>query len=230
MNTPLSSLIRTELLHLEGVRRLPAVRRFTSVLTNETARENLFFLDSGFAKLIRRGEDGKEVILSIIGPGEMFAEHALLNCSTRPFTSEMLQDGVVYEIPRDIFVSFCRQHPEVWQMFWEQAIERQLEAEQKIALLCLEDVEFRILYYLAKLAHRFSAPATDQEEYSVPLSQSELASLVGATRETTSTTLNALARQGLVRLGRRLVTVRSLDAIRNASRKHGAKAASQSGD
>lgn len=229
MNTPLSSLIRSELLHLEGVRRLPAVRRSTSVFTNESARESLFFLDSGFAKLIRRGEGGKEVILSIISPGELFAEHALLRYSTRPFTSEMLQDGVVFEIPRVIFMSFCRQHPEVWQMFWEQAIERQMEAEQKIALLCLEDVEFRVLYYLEELAHQFSAPATDQEEYSVPLSQSELASLVGATRETTSTTLNALARQGLVRLGRRLVTVRSLDAIRNASRKRGSKAASQSG-
>ncbi len=230
MTTPLSSLIRSELLHLEGVRRLPAVRRSASVLTNESARESLYFLDSGFAKSIRRGDDGKEVILSIIGPGELFAEHALLSYSMRPFISEMLEDGVVFEIPKVIFMSFCRQHPEVWQMFWEQAIERQMQAEQKIALLCLEDVEFRILYYLAELGHQFAAPATNQEEYSVPLSQSELASLVGATRETTSTTLNALARQGLVRLSRRLVTVRSLDAIRNASRRRGAKAASQSGD
>lgn len=229
MNTSLSSLIRGELLHVEGVRRLPAVRRFTSLLTSETAAESLFFLDSGFVKIIRRGEDDKEVILGIVGPGEIFAEHALLHRVTRPFTAEMLQEGVIYEIPKDTFLLFCRQHPEVWQMFWELAIQRQLDAEQKVALLCLEDVEYRILYYLAKLAPRFAPPATDQEEYSLPLSQSELANLVGATRETTSTTLNGLARQGLLRLGRRLVTVRSLDAIRSASRNHGVKAAAHSG-
>ena len=228
MNTALTSLIRSDLLHTEGVRRLPLARRFASLLTSETAPESLFFLESGFVKIIRRGEDSKEVILSIIGPGEVFAEHALLHRVPRPFTAEMLQEGLIYEIPRDVFLAFCRLHPEVWQMLWELAMHRQLEAEQKTSLLCLQDVEFRLLYYLAKLAPQFASPATEQDEYSLPLSQSELASLVGATRETTSTTLNALARQGLLRLGRRLVTVKSLEAIRNASRHHEAKAASQS--
>jgi CRP/FNR family transcriptional regulator len=55
------------------------------------------------------------------------------------------------------------------------------------------------------------------QEYSIPLSQSELASLIGATRETTSTTLNSLARRGLVRLGRRLLVVSSVDHLRNAA-------------
>ncbi len=61
----------------------------------------------------------------------------------------------------------------------------------------------------------------------MPLSQSELASLIGATRETTSTTLNALARRGLIRLGRRLLIVNSADAVRSAARERGAKAAHQ---
>jgi len=228
MITSLTSLIRSELLHVEGVRKLPPARRFTSLLTSETAPESVLFLDSGFVKVVRRGSDAKEVILSIIGPGEIFAEHALMHRFPRPFTAEILQEGVIYEIPREIFTFFCRQRPEVWQMLWEVALKRQLEAEQKTALLCLEDVEFRVLYYLGKLASQFAGPATDQEEYSLPLSQSELASLVGATRETTSTTLNALSRQGIVRLGRRLVTVRSLEALRNATRNHSAKAATQS--
>jgi CRP-like cAMP-binding protein len=225
MNAALTSLIRSELLHVEGVRKLPPARRFTSLLTSETAPECLFFLDSGFVKVIRRGDESKEVILSIVGPGEIFAEHALLHRVPRPFTAEILQEGVIYEIPRDVFLAFARQHPHAWQMLWELAVHRQLEAEQKTALLCLEDVEFRLLYYLGKLAPPFASPASDQEEFSLPLSQSELASLVGATRETTSTTLNHLSRQGLLRLGRRLVTVRSLESLRNAARNHAAKAA-----
>ena len=231
MNTALTTLIRSELLPIEGVRRLPPARRFASLLTSETAPESLFFLDSGFVKIIRRGtdskasRDAKEVILSIVGPGEVFAEHALLHRVPRPFTAEMLQEGVIHEIPRDVFLAFCCHRPEVWQMLWEVAIYRQLEAEQKTSLLCLEDVECRILHYLAKLAPQFCGSLNDHEEYSLPLSQSELASLVGATRETTSTVLNSLSRQGLVRLGRRLMTVRSLDAVQSASRHHGARAA-----
>lgn len=225
MNTAFTSLIRSELLHTEGVRKLPPARRYASLLTSETAPESLFFLDSGFVKVIRRGEDSKEVILGIIGPGEVFAEHALLHRIPRSFTAEIIQEGTIYEIPREVFHSFARQRPEAWQMLWEVAMHRQLEAEQKMALMCLEDVEFRLLYYLGKLVPPFPYPASDQDEYSLPLSQSELASLVGATRETTSTTLNHLSRQGLLRLGRRLVTVRSLESIRSACRNHATKAA-----
>jgi CRP/FNR family transcriptional regulator len=224
MNVALTSLIRGELLNLEGVKRLSPVRRFTSLLTSETAPECLYFLDSGFVKIVRRGDDAKEVIVSIIGPGEVFAEHAIQRIP-RPFTAEVIQDGVIYEIPRDIFSAFCHRHPEVWKLMWELAVGRQLELEQKVALLCLQDVEYRILYYLAQLAQAFGPPNSDQAEYSIPLSQSELASLIGATRETTSTTLNALARQGLLRLGRRLVIVSSLETVRAAAKARAAKAA-----
>jgi DNA-binding IclR family transcriptional regulator len=61
-------------------------------------------------------------------------------------------------------------------------------------------------------------------EYSLPLSQSELASLIGATRETTSTTLNALARRGLIKLGRRLLVVPSADNLRVAVNERSTKA------
>ena len=223
MNPALTSLIRGELLNLEGVKRLSPVRRFTSLLTSETAPECLYFLDSGFVKIVRRGEDAKEVIVSVVGPGELFAEHAIQRIS-RPFIAEVIQDAVIYEIPREIFLAFCQTHPEVWRMLWQLAVSRQLELEQKVSLLCLQDVEYRILHYLAQLAHPFGPPTHDSAEYSIPLSQSELASLIGATRETTSTTLNALSRQGLLKLGRRLVVVSSLEGIRLAAKARAAKA------
>jgi len=223
MNSALTSLVRGELLNSEGVRRLAPVRRFASLLTSETAPECLYFLDSGFVKIVRRGEDAKEVIVSIIGPGELFAEHAIQRIS-RPFTAEVIQDGVIFEIPRETFLAFCQRHPEVWKMLWEMSVERQLELEQKVSLLCLQDVEYRILYYLAQLAQPFGPPASDTSEYSIPLSQSELAALIGATRETTSTTLNALSRQGLLKLGRRMVMVGSKEALRAAAKARAAKA------
>jgi len=90
--------------------------------------------------------------------------------------------------------------------------------------LCLQDVEYRILYYLAELAGTVGSRLNNQES-SIPLSQGELASLIGATRETTSTTLNALARRSLIRLGRRQLIVISLDEVRSAAKNHGARAA-----
>ena len=173
MNIGLTSLIRGELLNLDGVRRLSPVRRFTSLLTSETAPECLYFLDSGFVKIVRRGEDAKEVIISIVGAGELFAEHAIQPTS-RSFTAEVIQDAVIFEIPRDVFLAFCQRHPEVWRLLWELAVSRQLELEQKVAMLCLQDVEYRILYYLAELAQTFGPPVDDQAEYNIPLSHAPI--------------------------------------------------------
>ena len=73
----------------------------------------------------------------------------------------------------------------------------------------------RLIFYLDELA-RIGQPADAGGTSLIHISQNELASLVGATRETTSTTLNTLAREGLISLGHRLVVIPSLDALRNA--------------
>jgi CRP/FNR family transcriptional regulator len=86
---------------------------------------------------------------------------------------------------------------------------------QKVELLCLHDVEYRILYYLADLA-TLVGPSKDDEGYQLPITQAELADLIGATRETTSTTLNQLERKGLVKLSRRLLTIPSPELLRGA--------------
>ena len=79
---------------------------------------------------------------------------------------------------------------------------------QKVELLCLHDVEYRILHYLAELS-KLVKPLDNGEGYPLPITQLELADLIGATRETTSTTLNQLERRGLLKLSRRLLTISS---------------------
>jgi CRP/FNR family transcriptional regulator, cyclic AMP receptor protein len=116
----------------------------------------------------------------------------------------------------------CDTHPGLWRAVSELLITRKRELEKKIELLCLQDVEYRILYYLAELSNRFGVK--NGPEVSVPLSQGELGSLIGATRETTSTTLNTLARRGLIRLGRRQLILTSVDEVVNAAKERSAKA------
>jgi CRP-like cAMP-binding protein len=127
-------------------------------------------------------------------------------------------EGVIYVSPRDLFLRVCDAHPELWREISGLLTERKRQLEKKIELLCLRDVEYRILYYMADLAKMFGARANGAE-YSIPLSQGELASLIGATRETTSTTLNALARKGVIRLGRRQLIVPSIDGVLEAANR-----------
>lgn len=228
MSAALSKFIREELLHHDGVRKHAPARRATSLYSSEAPSETVFFVESGFVKLLMRGRDGKEVLINIIPPGQIFGEQALYSGGSRMLAAEVMQEGVIYEIPRELFLTLCEAKPEMWRHLSELFASRQKELEQKVALLCLYDVESRILHYLGSLASVFGVNSANGLDYSLPLSQSELASLIGATRETTSTTLNALARRGLIKLGRRLLIVSSASALDAAVNERMARAANSS--
>ena len=210
--TSLAGIVRTELINLDGVTKFSPNRRFATVYSEGGPSDTLYFLESGLVKIYKRGPDNKEIILQIVGAGDLFGEQALGAEQTRTISAEVLQEGVIYLLPRDLFLRVCEKRPELWREIAGLLTIRKRELEKKIELLCLRDVEYRILYYMAELAKTFGAKS-NASEYSIPLSQGELASLIGATRETTSTTLNALARRGIIRLGRRQLIVPSVEGI-----------------
>ena len=222
--TPLASVVRSELIPTDGVTKFSPNRRFATLYSEGSPADTIFFLESGLVKIYKRGDEGKEIILQVVAPGELFGEQALGMELSRAVAAEVLQEGVIYAIPRDLFMRFCETRPEIWRQIAELLVVRKRQLEKKIELLCLRDVEYRILYYLAELADTVGLKA-DGQEHSIPLSQGELASLIGATRETTSTTLNSLARRGLVKLGRRQLMISSLDTLRAAADERASKAA-----
>lgn len=210
--TSLAAVVRSELISQDGVTKFSPNRRFAIVYSEGSPADSIFFVESGLVKIYKRGDDSKEIILQIIAPGELFGEQALGVEHSRTIAAEILQEGVIYVIPRDLFLRVCERRPELWREISGLLTARKRQLEKKIELLCLHDVEYRILYYMAELAKTFGAKPNGSE-YSIPLSQGELASLIGATRETTSTTLNTLARRGLIRLGRRQLIVPSIDGV-----------------
>ncbi len=211
-----SEILRDELLPLEGITRLAQARRFTTIYRDGDAADRFFFLSSGLVKIFHRGGEGKEVILRVVTQGELFGEEAFSEAALRDSSAEILQESVIHSIPRQTLLAFADSRPGFWPMVASALASRQQEMEKKIELLCLRDVEHRILYSLRQLALHLRHAGQDSN-FEIPRSQRELASLICATRETTSTTLNALARQGLLRLGRRLLIVPSVDAALPAS-------------
>jgi CRP/FNR family transcriptional regulator len=203
--------IRDELLKIAGVRRLPTCRRATVVFAEGDASEDIYFLESGLVKISVKGVDGKEVLLLLVKPGECFGDHALLDNGPRRVCAEAIHDSMIYAVPREGVLALLESRPELWKWFAIGFGLRQNELEVKLRLVCLHEVEDRILHYLGELSSLLG-------QDSIRLSQGELADLVGATRETTSSILNRLSRQGIVRLGRRRIVISRPDAVKLSSK------------
>ena len=210
----LANAIREELLPLDGVKKLILNRRAAAVFSVGTPANHIFFLDAGLVKIERVTEGNKEILLSVVAPGEIFGEQALTGEGAFNASAKVLESGIAYSIPSDTFQRFCDRRPEVWRLLMQHLLFRKDELERKIEHLCHSDVKERLVYYLEELARL--NPGHDPSGSVIHISQNELASLVGATRETTSTTLNALARQGLIALGHRLVMIPSLEMLRDS--------------
>jgi CRP/FNR family transcriptional regulator len=210
----LANAIREELLSAEGVRKLVLSRRASVVFSSGTPANHVFFLDAGLVKIERAADGNREILLAVVAPGEIFGEQSLTGDGVFTSSARVLESGVAYSIPNDVFLRLCERRPDVWRLVVQHCVARAEALERKIEHLCHSDVRERLIYYLGELARL--TPSHDPGGNVIHISQNELASLVGATRETTSTTLNALARQGLVALGHRMVMIPSLDMLRES--------------
>ena len=220
---PLEATFRNELIHLDGVTRMSPGRRGTILYAEQAPADSLYFLDSGLVKIFRRRDGVRDLILRLATPGELFGEEAAGPRPVRETASEILSDGIMFSLPRASFLDFCDANPKMWRLFSQVLLRQKQELQDHLEMLSLQDVECRILTSLAELAEKLRV--SDSPEPGIPLSQGELASLIGATRETTSTTLNAVARRGLVTLGRRMLLVPSVEKIRAAAAEHASRIA-----
>lgn len=220
MVSSLDIAVRSVLLPADEVTQLAALRRSTCFFVQGQPADAVFFIEDGLVKLTRTNGNGSRLILSICGPGHLVGEEALVD-RPAPYdaAAEALSTVSAFRIPRYVVMRALQVRPELASSFVTYLLERKIALAQKVELLCAYDVEHRILHYLAELASLVE-PNQSGDGYQLPITQLELADLIGATRETTSTTLNQLERRGLVKLSRRLLTIPSPVRLRSAAAGH----------
>lgn len=217
----LANAVRSTLLSAPEVSRLSHLRRSTGLFTQGQAADSVFYVDDGLVKLTRNSDSGGRIILTIRGAGDLVGEEALILEPTTYFAeAEVLTPATLYRIPRDTVVRFTNSHPQFTAELISYLLKRRIALADKVELLCLRDVEYRILYYLAELSELVK-PSEDGTGHQIPITQLELADLIGATRETTSTTLNQLERRGLLKLSRRMLTVPSPSMLASEAASRG---------
>ena len=200
---------RSALLSSPEVSRVASLRRAAPLFSQGQAADTVYFIEDGLVKLTRTSAAGGRIIVSICGPGHLVGEEVLSeNGRTYHTEAEVLSPATLYRIPREALKRMIASNSELALAVISHLLEHKLDLAEKVELLCLHDVEYRILHYLAELS-KLVRPLENGEGYPLPITQLELADLIGATRETTSTTLNQLERRGLLKLSRRLLTISS---------------------
>src|SRR3954454_10983996 len=176
----------------------------------------LFVIVDGKIKLGASSGDGRETLLAVLGPGEMFGELSLFDPGPRTSTATALTPAHLMALGHDDLMPWLRGCPEVARSLLRALAKRLRRINEAMADLVFSDVPGRVANALLGLAEKFGVEEPDGVRVQHALTQEELAQLVGASRETVNKALSEFANRGWLRLEGR--TVLLLDSQRVARR------------
>ncbi|PFG44458.1 CRP-like cAMP-binding protein [Isoptericola jiangsuensis] len=180
--------------------------------------DRLYVIAQGKIKLGRRSSDGRENLLSILGPGEMFGELSLFDPGPRTATASSVSEALIYELRHQALVQWIAQHPSVATTLLGALARRLRRTNETLADLVFSDVPGRVAKALLDLSNRFGETNDEGVRVAHDLTQEELAQLVGASRETVNKALADFATRGWVRREGRAVVLLDLDRLERRAR------------
>lgn len=189
------------------------------VLFREGERgDRLYVIGEGKIKLGRSSADGRENLLAILGPGEMFGELSLFDPKPRTATATAVAETQVLGLTNDQLKEFLATRPGAATTLLAALARRLRRTNESLADLVFTDVPGRVAKALLDLAARFGRPVEEGILVSHDLTQEELAQLVGASRETVNKALADFATRGWLKLEARAVVLLDVDRLRRRAR------------
>ena len=203
-NIPLfTRLTEEEVTRITQAARERTYPKNSVILFEDDPGDALYVVLAGEVKVVLIGEDGREVILSILRSGDFFGEMSLIDDQPRSAHVIATEDSNLLVLRRNEFRQCLEQAPRI-ALGLLQALSRRLRrADDKIGGLVLLDVSGRVARVLVELADEH-----DGEHIPRKITHHMLAQMIGSSRETVSRTIRDLGNRGLIEVSRKHITIR----------------------
>jgi len=186
---------------LSNIKILCQTRKYpknSMIILEEEMGDVVFIVMSGTVKITRVNDEGKEVILAMLGSGEVFGEMAILDGESRSANALAQENCEVVTINREEFLNLIKTNNKVALNLMTEFAVRLRKSDQQIEALSLDDAEHRIGVSILNLAEemgviRKGAVTVDNLPY-----QQDIANMAGTSRETVSRVMKIFEERGLI--------------------------------
>jgi CRP/FNR family cyclic AMP-dependent transcriptional regulator len=203
-----SAIDREELERLAEVTREKQYPKGSIIVFEDDPGDSLFVVREGRVKVVLVAEDGREVILGVLGVGEHFGELSLIDEQPRSAHVIAMEDSTLLVLRREDFKRRVEVTPQLaWALLLELS-RRLRRADGKIGGLVLLDVPGRIARLLLDAAGDVGGDTIDK-----PLTHQTIAQMIGASRETVSRAMSDFQVAGLITVARRRITIANREAL-----------------
>ena len=171
---------------------------------------------AGKVKVLIPDDQGREVILSVMGPHDFFGEMGILDDQPRWASVSTLEPCEMLRLSKAGFINCLKENADVAMLVIRNLVKRLREADRKIESLALIDVSGRVVRLLVDMAQevdgKLVVPRTPPKQ--------EIARMIGASREMVSRVIKELQAKGLIRVERRGMVIVDRNISRAPKREH----------
>jgi CRP/FNR family cyclic AMP-dependent transcriptional regulator len=209
----LGKLSSSEIDALLTYSRVERYRAGQEIYAKGSPGQSMLAVLRGTAKMSSVSPEGKEIVLNIMNPGEIFGEIALLDGEERSADAIATTDCELLVLNRRDFMPLLENHADICLMLLRILCQRLRRTSEQVEDVLFRHVEARIAKALLQLSGHSGRPDVHGSALELHLSQSELGNIVGSTRESVNKQLQVWHRAGLIDLAKGSIVIRDAEAI-----------------
>ena len=180
--------------------------------------DRLYIIGTGKVKIGRKSPDGRENLLMVAGPSDMFGELSIFDPGPRTSSATTITEVRAVSMDRDALRAWIADRPEIAEQLLRVLARRLRRTNNNLADLIFTDVPGRVAKQLLQLAQRFGTQEGGAMRVTHDLTQEEIAQLVGASRETVNKALADFAHRGWIRLEGKSVLISDSERLARRAR------------
>lgn len=177
--------------------------------------KNIFFLKSGKVKISRYSDDGKEIIIALLEPGEIFGELALVDSGERAEIAEVVEDAVICGININDMEMMLEKNPTFNLKITKLIGLRMKKVQSRLETLCFKNSEERIRGFIKDIADEHGKKLGTGKEIVVylRLTHQDISKLTATARQKVTTVFNELEHSGIITYDRKRILIREYDKL-----------------
>ncbi|UII54155.1 Crp/Fnr family transcriptional regulator [Cytobacillus spongiae] len=193
-----------DLQKIDAMSEMKPVKKGTIILSPTHQIPALFLLKKGQVRLFRINENGKEFTVDILVDGNIFGETSTLSLTDDQIYVEAMTDTYLCVIGKERFEAFLEKNPKMAIKLINILSTRLKELYSFSEKIALSDVKYRVLYLLLKLSEKTGKRKNEWQTIDMKLTHQDMANMIGSTRETTSSIISQLKKDGYIKKGLKL--------------------------
>ena len=174
----------------------------------------LYLIETGRVRIYVQDDSGQESSVIYYSAGDMFGELAAIDGLPRSASARAADEIIVHGLSRERLRAHLLASPQLAYNFMQALSVRVRYSTLQVGSLTMHDVPSRLARKLVELAQGYGRVEANGVRIAMPLTQSDLASLIGATRESTNKALGIFKRSGYIRIEQNHITIIDPEALR----------------